>query len=173
MAFRVAAEGGGTSASDEHDRGGLSDGCERQFEISDEANFCVGKCVCDLALHFFVGLGAADSGKACAEGFNFAEFDAGFACGGLCGLRESSSGGFVADAKGVRGAGARGGPDLLLGVEQDAFGFGAAAIETQDVLHGERILDFGRLVREWLRGSESGVKVSGFGLRSYEIEGER
>jgi hypothetical protein len=34
---------------------------------------------------------------------------------------------------------------LALGVEEDAFGFGAAAVEAQDVVHGERICDLGEL----------------------------
>jgi hypothetical protein len=29
-----------------------------------------------------------------------------------------------------------------LGIEENAFGFGAAAVKAQDVVHGERICDF-------------------------------
>ncbi len=147
VAVRIATQGGGAGAGDENDGGGLLDGFEREFEIGDEADFCVGECVCDLALHFFVRLRAADSGEACTESFDFTEFDAGFARGGLRGLRERGGCGFMADAERVGGAGASCGAELVVGIEEDAFGFGAAAVEAQDVVHGERIFDFGRLVR--------------------------
>jgi hypothetical protein len=100
-----------------------------------------------VKLHFFVGLRTADSGEAGTERCNFAEFNARFTRGGLRGLRERGSCGFVADAKRVLGAGARGGPDLLLGVEQNTFSFGAAAIESQNILHGMRIFDLSAVCR--------------------------
>lgn len=145
VTVRVASECGGAGARDEDDCSGLTDRFEREFEVGDEANFSVGECVGDLLLHFFVGLGTADSGEAGAESGDLAEFDAGFARGGLRGFGERGGCGFVADAEGIGGAGARGSADLALGVEEDAFGFGAAAVEAQDVVHGERICDLGEL----------------------------
>jgi hypothetical protein len=135
LALGVAAEGTGARAGDEDDRFGLSDGCEREFEIGDEADLRVGERVCEVVPHFFVGLRAADSSEAGADCGNLAEVDAGFAGGGLSGFGEGGSCGFVADAEWIRRAGAGGSADLVVGVEEDAFRFGATAVEAQDIVH--------------------------------------
>jgi hypothetical protein len=137
----VATDGGGACAGDKNDRGGLAGGFEREFEIGDEAALCVRECVRELALHFFVGLGAADSSEACAKSGDFAGIDASFTRGRLCRFGKRVGRGFEAGAERVGGSGARCGSHLALGIEEDAFGFGAAAIEAQDVVHGTRICD--------------------------------
>jgi hypothetical protein len=92
-------------------------------------------------------LGTADSGETSAEGGDFTEFDARFARGGLRSFGERFGGGFVTNAEGVRRPGTRCSARLPLGIEEDAFGFGAAAIETQDILHGEEDMRFEVRVR--------------------------
>jgi hypothetical protein len=151
VALRVATDGGGTGAGNEHDGGLLAGGIERELKIGDEAEFCVGKCVGEMAQHLFVGLGAANSGKAGAEGGDVADFDASFARGGLRGFGESGDRGLVTDAEGIGGAGTSGRSDLALGIEENAFGFAAATVEAQDVVHGERICDLGGCA-EWSEG---------------------
>ena len=63
----VAPNGGGSSSCDENDGGTLASCFETEFEIGDEADFCIGKCFGQMAPHLFVRFGAADSGEACTE----------------------------------------------------------------------------------------------------------
>ena len=71
-------------------------------------------------------------------------------------------------AKGIGWAGAGGGADLAGGVDQDAFGFGAAAVEAQDEAHGERICDCCGLCGEGCGECEVGGGVQGRSLFSLE-----
>ena len=139
----VAADGGGACAGHEHERGAVFHRGEGGFEIGDDFYFRMGIGAEKFGAHGCGQFGAAGAGERGDDGQEFAGIRLRLPQGVFDGFAQGGCGRRYAATKRIGGACAAAREDALLLVQQDAFGFGTAAVEANHTAHGKRIVQNG------------------------------